>query len=285
MLKIENISKNYDKSPALTNVSLEILPGMFGLLGPNGAGKTTLMRILTTLITPTTGEISMGQINWRQSHLVRSMVGYLPQKFSLYKNIKVYEVLKHIAVLKGLYDNREKTVHTVLEKLNLLEHRDKKIGELSGGMIRRVGIAQAILGEPKIIIVDEPTAGLDPEERIRFRRLLHYLSKESIVIISTHIVEDIEATCEQAAILHKGKILAKGDLESLSAIARDKVWDIFVSKDEYYNISNSWNIISSQRIDDRYQLRIISDTPPNGAISTRPTLEEGYLYLMECASK
>ncbi|MCR4440995.1 MAG: ABC transporter ATP-binding protein [Peptococcaceae bacterium] len=285
MLKIENISKHYGKFPALTNVSLEINAGMFGLLGPNGAGKTTLMRILTTLIKPTTGEISMGEINWRQPHLVRRMIGYLPQKFSLYKNIKVQEVLKHIAVLKGLYANREKKVYTVLEKVNLLEHRNRKIGELSGGMIRRVGIAQAILGDPQIIIVDEPTAGLDPEERIRFRRLLHYLSKESIVLISTHIVEDIEATCEQAAILHKGKIIAKGNLKSLSAIAGGKVWNISVSTDEYYKISNNLNIISSQRINDKYHLRIISDTPPNGALSTAPTLEDGYLYLMECVSK
>lgn len=285
MLEIKNISKCYGKFPALTDVSLEISPGMFGLLGPNGAGKTTLMRIITTLLTPTAGEISMGNINWKKAHLVRNMIGYLPQKFSLYKNITVKEVLHHIAVLRGFYDQREKMVVNVLEKVNLLEQKDKKIKELSGGMIRRVGIAQAILGDPQIIVVDEPTAGLDPAERIRFRRLLHYLSKESIVIISTHIVEDIAATCEQAAILHKGKILKKDDLKSLSDMAKGKVWSMTLSTDEYFNISKEWNVISSQHLGNKYNLRIISETPPNGALSATPSLEDAYLYLMGCVSE
>ncbi|MDD2402444.1 MAG: ABC transporter ATP-binding protein [Clostridia bacterium] len=285
MLEIKNISKKYGKFPALTDISLEITHGMFGLLGPNGAGKTTFMRILSTLISPTAGEINMGDINWKVPHLVRNIIGYLPQKFSLYKQIKVQEALKHIAVLKGIDQCREKKVFDALEKVNLVEYRDKKIGELSGGMIRRVGIAQAILGEPRIIIVDEPTAGLDPEERIRFRKLLYYLGKKSIVIISTHIVEDIEATCEQAAILYKGKILASGDLNSLSEIARGKVWDISVPLNEYYNLSNNWNIISSRLINDMYHLRVISDTPFKGAISMTPVLEDGYICLMESVEK
>ncbi|PKM47539.1 MAG: ABC transporter [Firmicutes bacterium HGW-Firmicutes-8] len=284
ILKLRNISKNYGNFPALQNVSLEIVSGMFGLLGPNGAGKTTLMRILTTLIPATTGKISFRNIDWGKPQEVRQMIGYLPQKFSLYKHIKVREALNHIAVLKGLQSNREKLVDSVIEKVNLTGQKDKRIGQLSGGMIRRVGIAQAILGEPPIIIVDEPTAGLDPEERIRFRKMLRQLGKESIVIISTHIVEDIEATCDQAAILHKGKLLAHGDLNSLSEIAKGKIWDMSVPLDEYYCISEKWNVISSHRISDMYRLRILSDTPPNGANPTVPSLEDGYLYLMECAS-
>lgn len=283
-LQLSHVSKKYNKFPALSDVSLELIPGMFGLLGPNGAGKTTLMRILTTVIPLTTGSINYGSTDWRNPEEVRRIIGYLPQKFSLYKHIKVNEALNHIAVLKGIVINRTKIVDSVMEQVNLQEYKNKKIGELSGGMIRRVGIAQAIMGDPRIIVVDEPTAGLDPEERIRFRRFLHQLGKESIVIISTHIVEDIEATCEKAAILHKGMLLAQGDINSLSGIARGKVWKISVPLQEYYEISAKWNVISSQRFDDLYHLRILADTPPKGADCVAPSLEDGYLYLMKCAS-
>lgn len=284
MLKIKNLSKDYGKIHALKNLSLEIPTGMFGLLGPNGAGKTTLMRILATIIPYTSGEITMEEVNWEQPQLVRNMIGYLPQKFSMYSNIRVNEVLKHIAILKGIYRNNEELVQTALEKVNLLDYQDKKIGSLSGGMIRRVGIAQAILGDPPLIIVDEPTAGLDPEERIRFRRLLHQLSKKATVIISTHIVEDIEATCEHVAILHRGQLLAEGEINTISEIAKGKTWSITVSLEDYFQLSEKWNIISSQCIGNEYILNIISDTRPDGALPAKSSLEDGYLFLMKGVS-
>jgi len=284
ILQLNHVSKYYGKVQAINDISLELEPGMFGLLGPNGAGKTTLMRILTTVIPPSSGRINFELTDWSNPEEVRSIMGYLPQKFSLYKHIKVGEALNHIALLKGIVAERDKKVNSVMEQVNIAQIKNKKIGELSGGMVRRVGIAQAILGEPRIIVVDEPTAGLDPEERIRFRRLLHQLGKDKIIIISTHIVEDIEATCEKAAVLHMGKILAQGEVSSLSAFACGKVWKVSVPRRDYYDLSEKWKVVASQLIDDIYQLRILSDSRPEGAEPIAPSLEDGYLYLMECAS-
>jgi len=284
-LILSGVSKNYGKHIALQNVSLEIEFGMFGLLGPNGAGKTTLMRILTTLISASSGEIRFGNLNWNEPHKIRNIIGYLPQKFSLYKQIKVREALQHIAKLKGIQSDNDKVVDSVIEKVNLTDQRDKKIGKLSGGMVRRVGIAQAILGDPKIIVVDEPTAGLDPEERIRFRKLLRQLGRETIVIISTHIVEDIEATCDKAAILHKGQLIKNGDIHTLGKLAQGKVWEVSVSEDDFHTVYEKWNVISSHRTDNIYRLRILSEEPPMNAglfspSLVTPSLEDAYLYLM-----
>lgn len=284
-LILSGVSKNYGKHIALQNVSLEIEFGMFGLLGPNGAGKTTLMRILTTLLSASSGEIRFGNLNWNEPHKIRNIIGYLPQKFSLYKQIKVREALQHIAKLKGIQSNNDKAVDSVIEKVNLSDQRDKKIGKLSGGMVRRLGIAQAILGDPKIIVVDEPTAGLDPEERIRFRRLLRQLGRETIVIISTHIVEDIEATCDKAAILHKGQLIKSGDIHTLGKIAQGKVWEVSVSEDDFHSMYEKCNVISSHRTDNIYRLRILSEEPPMNAglfspSLVTPSLEDAYLYLM-----
>ncbi|WP_246000891.1 ABC transporter ATP-binding protein [Brevibacillus panacihumi] len=284
-LILSGVSKNYGKHIALQNVSLEIEFGMFGLLGPNGAGKTTLMRILTTLLSASSGEIRFGNLNWNEPHKIRNIIGYLPQKFYLYKQIKVREALQHIAKLKGIQSNNDKAVDSVIEKVNLSDQRDKKIGKLSGGMVRRLGIAQAILGDPKIIVVDEPTAGLDPEERIRFRRLLRQLGRETIVIISTHIVEDIEATCDKAAILHKGQLIKSGDIHTLGKIAQGKVWEVSVSEDDFHSMYEKCNVISSHRTDNIYRLRILSEEPPMNAglfspSLVTPSLEDAYLYLM-----
>lgn len=280
-LILDKVTKDYGKFRALDNVSLQVEPGMFGLLGPNGAGKTTLMRILTTLITCTSGNIRYGKLDWTKPNDIRNIIGYLPQKFSMYKQIKVREALLHIANLKGIRSEREKKVDEILDKVNLVEQKDKKISQLSGGMIRRVGIAQALLGNPKIIIVDEPTAGLDPEERIRFRKLLRQLGKDSIVIISTHIVEDIESTCDRAAILYKGKLLAEGAVNHLGGIAKGYIWEKEVDKEDYYALSESLNIISNHQKGDKYRLRILSEKPIEGGQLVEPTLEDGYLLLMK----
>ncbi|MFD2169656.1 ABC transporter ATP-binding protein [Tumebacillus lipolyticus] len=279
-LRLANVSKNFGKVKALEDISLTIPVGMFGLLGPNGAGKTTLMRILTTLLTKSEGHISFGDINWDMTQKVRGLIGYLPQNFSLYKQMRVEEVLNHLAVLKGLQKNRGELIEQVLQQVNLSEHKRKKIGQLSGGMIRRVGIAQAILGNPSIIVIDEPTAGLDPEERIRFRKLLRQLGEHSIVIISTHIVEDIESTCDRAAILNRGKLIAHGQIRELGALAAGKVWTLEVTQERYYEVIDSLQVISSHRVGDGYQIRFLADVPPAEAISVSTTLEDGYLHLM-----
>ncbi|SEN39846.1 ABC transporter ATP-binding protein [Lihuaxuella thermophila] len=284
VLRISGLVKDYGKQRALNHVDLVIEPGMFGLLGPNGAGKTTLMRILTTLITPTEGTVQYGDLNWKDASSVRKIIGYLPQKFSVYKQIRVDEALKHIAVLKGV-EKIENTVQSVLDKVNLTEHARKKIGQLSGGMLRRVGIAQAILGNPKIIVVDEPTAGLDPEERIRFRKLLRSLGKDSIVIISTHIVEDIETTCQKVAILHTGNVIKEGSAEEIARAAEGKVWETTVSQDEFYDLADEWEVLSSYKREDRVEARILSDVPPPDAKPVAATLEDGYLYLMKSREK
>lgn len=278
-LIIDRLVKKYDKHTALNGVSLEITPGMYGLLGPNGAGKTTLMRVLTTLLPATGGEIRLGSVNWKQADDVRRITGYLPQKFALYKHIRVEEVLDHVAVLKGVGD-RKGEIETILEQVNLTEHRKKKMGQLSGGMVRRVGIAQALLGDPRIVVVDEPTAGLDPEERIRFRRLLRSLGRDKIVLISTHIVEDIEATCDRAAILYKGRLVEQGSIERLGGLATGKVWVLTVPQQDFYEVAEAYDVIASHRLGDRYRLRILADTPPPGAVCAAPTLEDGYLYAM-----
>lgn len=280
LLHLNKVSMNYGRFRALNDISIEIRPGLFGLLGPNGAGKTTLMRILATLIPPKSGEINYGPLSWNNPNEVRRIIGYLPQKFSLYKHVKLREALNHIAVLKGIVDNREKEVDSVIEKVHLTAERDKKVGKLSGGMVRRLGIAQAILGNPKIIIVDEPTAGLDPEERVKFRRMLTHLGGRSMIIISTHIVEDVEVACDQVAVLHKGNLLAAGDIQSLKERARGKVFEIETLWEEFDKVSEQSFVVAAHRNGETYRMRILTDAVPPGAKPVEPTLEDGYLYLV-----
>lgn len=218
---IKDLNKYYGKFQALKNISLEIKPGIFGLLGPNGAGKTTFIRILATLINCEYKEMTFGDINWSDGESIRKILGYLPQKFSMYKNLSIKDALDHIGVLKGV-NNVDEEVDKCVEKVNLSKERKKKIKALSGGMLRRFGIAQAILGNPKLLIIDEPTSGLDLEERVNFRNLLKDLSKDTTIIMSTHIVEDIEAICDEVAILNKGSLLAKGTIEELKKMVENK---------------------------------------------------------------
>ncbi|WP_054949132.1 ABC transporter ATP-binding protein [Numidum massiliense] len=281
-LCIRHLTKDYGNKRALSDVTLEIPQGMFGLLGPNGAGKTTLMRIVTSLLPPTTGELTYGDVRWHHAHEVRQIIGYLPQKFSLYKHIKVGEALLHVATLKGMRKGEaRREVDGVLEQVNLTEQRDVKIGKLSGGMVRRVGIAQAMLGNPEIIVVDEPTAGLDPEERIRFRKYLRRLSKETVVIISTHIVEDVAATCEQTAVLVNGSVRICDSTEKVAQQAVGKVWEMQVAEEDFYELSEELNIVSSQKAAGHYRIRFLSETPPHGAEACQPHLEDGYLHLLQ----
>ena len=282
MLKIENISKKFGKNDVLKDVSLTLDTGVYGLLGPNGAGKTTLMRILSTIIPSDSGNVMYNGVEWNKVNTVRKYIGYLPQKFSLYKNLTVVEALEHIAMLKGLSKKSlSSEVSDVIHKVNLDQDKNKKIKELSGGMVRRVGIAQAILGKPPIIIVDEPTAGLDPEERTRFRNLIKTIGRESTVLISTHIVDDVKTICQNAAILNHGKIIASGPIDHICSQAQGKVWEIIVSEDEYIDIGEKYSIVNQEKNGSDYNLVIISDhKPTQDAKECFPTLEAAFLYLI-----
>lgn len=278
ILKIGNVGKTFGKNRVLNDVSITLKPGIYGLLGPNGAGKTTLMRILTTILNEDSGNITYGNLNWNNKNDVRKIIGYLPQRFSLYKNLTVVQALEHIGVLKGIKKDIRGEVVNIIRKVNLIDHKDKKIGQLSGGMVRRVGIAQAILGDPKIIIVDEPTAGLDPEERMRFRNLIKELNGDNIIIISTHIVEDVQMICENVAIMDRGKIILEGDVEKIKDTAKGAVWELEISDKEFPALQEKVKITQQHRTDTGYNLRVIASQKPNeSAVEVYPTLEEVYL--------
>ena len=283
MLRIENISKSFGKVQALNDINLELGCGVHGLLGPNGAGKTTLMRIITTILVADQGKISYKDTVWDE-HLnarseVRRHIGYLPQRFGLYRQLTVDEALSHIGVLKGIKSGLKEEVSKSLAYVNLSEHRHKKMGELSGGMVRRVGIAQAILGHPDIVIVDEPTAGLDPEERIRFLRLLQGIGENAIVLISTHLVEDVQSICEHVTILKEGKIMIDGTVDKVTETANGNVWHLEQVGDNRSVTINSKDIIKEVKTDKGSLLTVIADKSPDShAYLKQPTLEEAYLY-------
>jgi ABC-2 type transport system ATP-binding protein len=211
---IENLSKNFGNIQALKNVSIHIEKGIFGLIGRNGAGKTTLMRIIATLLNKSVGNVTVCGIPVENAKEIRKLIGYLPQDFSVYPNMRVYEAMDYLGVLSGLNKSvRTKRTNELLQEVNLSNSKKLKVKALSGGMKRRLGIAQALLNDPQVLIVDEPTAGLDPEERVRFRNLLRDVAGDRIVLLSTHIVEDIEKTCEKIAVLNKGELFYNGTLK------------------------------------------------------------------------
>ena len=213
---INNLSKRYGKKEVLSDISLSIPAGMYGLLGRNGAGKTSLMRILATLSVPTKGEVMINGVSIKETTKIREMVGYLPQEFSFYRNMSVYEAMDYLGLLSNIPSKlRKKKIFTLLEQVNLQDNARTKVKALSGGMRRRLGIAQALLHDPQILIVDEPTAGLDPEERIRFRNLLSEFADERIVLLSTHIASDVESTCENIGVLNEGRLIWGGSTEEL----------------------------------------------------------------------
>src|SRR5215468_1478643 len=235
-LRIENLFKQYPNgTKALQDVSLTIPLGMFGLLGPNGAGKSTLMRTLATLQEPDSGRAFLGDLDvLKQKDEVRKVLGYLPQEFGLYPKVTTETLLTHFAELKGIANSRERRelVRALLQQTNLFEHRNKPLGSFSGGMKQRFGIAQALLGNPQLIIVDEPTAGLDPEERARFHNLLAEIGEEVIIILSTHIVADVSDLCRQMAIMHHGQVVLTGEPTTVTATLAGRLWRKVVEPDE-----------------------------------------------------
>ena len=279
---IHNLSKRYGKKEAIKNLSLKIPSGMYGLLGRNGAGKTSLMRILAALSVPTNGDIWLNGVSMKETAKIREMVGYLPQDFSMYRSMTVLGAMDYLGLLSDIpKEIRKERIDELLEKVNLKDNARTKIKALSGGMKRRLGIAQALLHNPQILIVDEPTTGLDPEERIRFRNLLSDFADDRIVLLSTHIASDIESICDGVAVLNDGRLLFHGSTEELIRRADGKIYLITASKELDRHIKEKYVCLNMSNTRTGIQYRILSDTPPEekGKIQS-PTLEDGYMYLL-----
>lgn len=283
MITIEHLSKTYRKGKwALLDVSLTFDKGMTGLLGPNGAGKTTLMRILATLLAPTSGQVTVNGIPLGRPEEIRSMLGYLPQHFHIYPQMTGRDYLDYVGVMKGLTDPalRRKEISKLLEMVNLQEKADKKVRTYSGGMKQRIGIAQALLGSPDVLIVDEPTSGLDPQERVRFRNMLTRFSINRTVLLSTHIVADIESNCRKVAVMNQGSLLMTGDLEDLQACGEGYVWEAVLTPTQFAAVDPA-TIISTRTVPEGMICRLTGDESPlSGAVRVEPTLEDGYLALL-----
>ena len=282
-LSIANLSKTYGNGVrALNNVSLDIPAGMFGLLGPNGAGKSTLMRTIATLQQPDAGSIRLGDIDvLSQPADVRKMLGYLPQEFGFYPNLSAERVLDHFAQLKGVADGAERRalVDALLQQTNLWDARKKAVGGFSGGMKQRLGIAIALAGKPKLIIVDEPTAGLDPNERHRFLNLLSEIGDDVIVILSTHIVEDVRELCRRMAIINRGEVVLQGDPSQVLDEVRGHIWRKKIRKSELAAMQSALNVISVRLVAGDPIVHVFSDSAPgDGFTAVEPNLEDVYLH-------
>jgi len=287
-LVIDGVSKLYKGNVwGLRDFSMALEPGVLALVGPNGAGKSTLMRILATITKPTEGQVTWNDVDIVQSpDGLRAVLGYLPQDFGVYPNLNAVEFLEYLAALKGLGSRTaRRRIDELLQVVNLGEVRKRPLGGYSGGMKQRVGIAQALLNDPQLLIVDEPTAGLDPEERVRFRNLLSDLSGERIVILSTHIVSDAEATATEIAVINKGRLLKHAAPERLLQAVEEKVWQWVIPSAELTTAKQHYLISSTIRRSDGVQIRVVADAPPGDtAIRVTPTLEDAYLYFISSAN-
>lgn len=268
MLKIDNCTKRFKKKCALNGFSAELENGVYGLLGPNGAGKTTLMRCVCGLYSIDGGNIEKPE-----------NIGYLPQKFGMFRQLKVYDMMQYFAILKNIEKRRQREeIEKCVEAVNLSDRLYDKVKSLSGGMIRRLGIAQAMLGSPEIIIFDEPTAGLDPEERMRFKNIINKIKKDNIIIISTHIVSDVEAVCDKIILMDKGRLISQGSGAEIAELAQGKVY--LVEQDNMSALSGDYYIKDTSETGGNQYMRVLSSQQQPGELQT-PTVEDGYL----CALK
>jgi ABC-type multidrug transport system ATPase subunit len=287
-LVIEGLRKSYGNGvQALKGVNLTIPRGMFGLLGPNGAGKSTLMRILATLQEPDAGRVRLGALDvLRDKDEVRRVLGYLPQEFGLYPKVAAIDLLDHFARLKGIVARweRKRVVEGLLQKTNLWPARHKALGSFSGGMKQRFGIAQALLGNPQLIIVDEPTAGLDPEERVRFHNLLAEIGEQVIVLLSTHIVTDVSDLCRRMAILHQGEVLATGEPSQVIAALHGQIWKRFVDKADLPRYQAELDVISTRLFQGRPLIHVRAPAQPDGFEPVDPDLEDVYFSTIKRAA-
>lgn len=284
MLKINNLELTYKNGyQAIQNISLEIKNGMFGLLGPNGAGKSSLMKTIVGLQKPSSGTIEFNDIDIvEQTDYIKKNLGFLPQDFGVYPKVNAYDLLNHIAILKGINNKteRQNQIQYLLEKVNLWHFKDKEVHTFSGGMKQRFGVAQALLGNPKIIIVDEPTAGLDPEERNRFNSLLSDISREVVVILSTHLVEDVKNLCSEMTIMNRGRILKTGKPKELIKELEGKVWSKFIENNELESYQSNLKVISQQLIERQLQITVFAATQPKGFSKVDPILEHVYFNVL-----
>jgi ABC-type multidrug transport system ATPase subunit len=289
-LRIEGLSKTYSNGVrAVDDVSLTVPQGMFGLLGPNGAGKSTLLRILATLQEPDRGSATLGDIDiLTEKDRVRETLGYLPQEFGLYPKVRAQDLLDHFAILKGITNKKERRqiVEALLDQTNLTDARKRKLGGFSGGMRQRFGIAVALLGDPRLIIVDEPTAGLDPEERVRFLNLLSELGENAVVILSTHIVEDVSELCSRMAVISRGQILLEGDPGSKIDDLRGKIWEKSIAKDEMDEYTDRMTVISTRLQAGRRMIHVLAEERPDESFDgVEPDLEDVYFTTMLSAGR
>jgi ABC-type multidrug transport system ATPase subunit len=286
-IEIDHLNKIYPNGKcALSDINLTIGNGMFGLLGPNGAGKSSLIRILVTLLKPSSGNVKVNGLDLLNDRgKIRKMLGYLPQDFRFFSKLKTWEFLDYAAGLAGITSTKERNqkVDEWLEKVGLFDARDRQANNLSGGMKRRLGIAQALIGNPQIIIVDEPTTGLDPEERIRFRNILSELSQQDIIILlSTHIVGDISSVCRELALLNEGSIQFSGSPQKLIDMARGHVWQVQTAGVEYDMLKQKYAVTSTIPSEDGWEIQLVGDNPGiSSAIEIEPNLEHAYVYFME----
>lgn len=282
MLAIKHLTLTYRNGvKALNDISLEIGNGMFGLLGPNGAGKSSLMRTIVGLQKPDSGTVSLnGTDIVGHPDFIKKQLGYLPQDFGVYPKVSAWDLLQHLAVLKGVTSAQERKdqIQDLLQKVNLMDHRNKMVHTFSGGMKQRFGVAQALLGNPRIIIVDEPTAGLDPEERNRFNALLSEISEDVIVILSTHLVEDVRNLCTHMAIMRKGELAAAGRPAEMARRLEGKIWTKRIDKNELEKYQSTCSIISRQWVEKSMLISIYADVPPTGFTATIPSLEHVYFH-------
>lgn len=284
-IKIEDLTVTFkNKVTAIDHASLEIPKGIFGLLGENGAGKTTLMRVLTTVLLPDEGTVSLDGILYHNGNYekIQRKIGYLPQEIDLYPNLTVQECLEYMGDLSGISKELcRKRIEYYLEKTGLSEHHKKKVKHLSGGMKRRVGLVQALLNEPEFLIIDEPTTGLDPEERIRIRNLLVDFSENRTILFSTHVVEDLVATCNQLAVMKKGRFLYAGSIQDLLEQAQGHVWVCRVEDEKRTReLEKNYRVSSKQYVDKQLQIRLISEEAPEIECSScEATLEDAYVYI------
>ncbi|MEQ9218504.1 MAG: ABC transporter ATP-binding protein [Cyclobacteriaceae bacterium] len=283
-LKISNLNLTYKNGyNAINGISLEIENGMFGLLGPNGAGKSSLMKTIVGLQKPTSGSIAFNGIDVvEDTAYIKKNLGFLPQDFGVYPKVNAYDLLNHIAILKGVSNKveRQNQIRYLLEKVNLWDFRDKEVHTFSGGMKQRFGVAQALIANPKIIIVDEPTAGLDPEERNRFNTLLSDISSEVVVILSTHLVEDVKNLCSEMTIMNRGRVLKTGKPKALIKELEGKIWSKFIDNDELEVYKSKFNVISQQLIERQLQITIFSTTKSEGFLPVEPILEHVYFNVL-----
>ncbi|MCW6110734.1 ABC transporter ATP-binding protein [Clostridium sporogenes] len=280
-LKIDNLTKKYSDKVAVKDFSIEMTEGVYGLLGPNGAGKTTLMRMISDVLNPTCGQILVNNVYKNDlGEEYRDLLGYLPQDMGYYKNFTAERFLKYVAALKGLNKKIAKErIEELLEVVGLSEYKNKKVGKFSGGMRQRVGIAQALLNDPKILILDEPTSGLDPKERIRFRNLISDISKERIIILSTHIVGDIEYIAKQVILIKRGQLIKSSTGDKLLKEMEGKVWKVEVDEKDITKYEDIYQVVNIMRKADKVQLRILSPHKPvESAIDIEPNFEDMYMH-------